>query len=460
LTLSQSIAKIGKIITIFGNYMNIIQSDGGSQSTLSAMLEGYDCPAILVSANYEILAYNSEYREAFGALELDQQPNCYNVSHGYNVPCDQAGESCPLSAALVSQRKERVLHIHQTPHGKEHVDVEMLPIFDDQRQLLFFVELLRPVPLASGNVADQQMIGTSPAFLKMLEVISRVGQSDISVVLKGESGTGKELAARAIHMASTRSDNPMVTLECSGLTDSLFESELFGHVKGAFTGAQFNKPGLIEQANGGTLFLDEVADIPLPMQVKLLRLLETGTYRPVGSSEIKNSNFRLICASHKNLAQMVDQASFRQDLFYRINVFPVHLPSLAERRDDIPAIAKSLIHRISPDQTWQLTQPAMERLSSWHYKGNIRELRNVLARATVLAETHVIDLNVINKCFDTDHQASENIARDKVDLKTAELAYLQNLMTTYGDKEKAAQVAGISVRSLYRKLNQRYIKRL
>ena len=460
MTLSQSIAKIGKIITIFGNYMNIIQSDGGSQSTLSAMLEGYDCPAILVSANYEILAYNSEYREAFGALELDQQPNCYNVSHGYNVPCDQAGESCPLSAALVSQRKERVLHIHQTPHGKEHVDVEMLPIFDDQRQLLFFVELLRPVPLASGNIADQQMIGTSQAFLKMLEVISRVGQSDISVVLKGESGTGKELAARAIHMASTRSDNPMVTLECSGLTDSLFESELFGHVKGAFTGAQFNKPGLIEQANGGTLFLDEVADIPLPMQVKLLRLLETGTYRPVGSSEIKNSNFRLICASHKNLAQMVDQASFRQDLFYRINVFPVHLPSLAERRDDIPAIAKSLIHRISPDQTWQLTQSAMERLSSWHYKGNIRELRNVLARATVLAETHVIDLNVINKCFDTDHQASENIARDKVDLKTAELAYLQNLMTTYGDKEKAAQVAGISVRSLYRKLNQRYIKRL
>lgn len=460
MTLSQSIAKIGKIITIFGNYMNIIQSDGGSQSTLSAMLEGYDCPAILVSANYEILAYNSEYREAFGALELDQRPNCYNVSHGYNVPCDQAGESCPLSAALVSQRKERVLHIHQTPHGKEHVDVEMLPIFDDQRQLLFFVELLRPVPLASGNVADQQMIGTSQAFLKMLEVISRVGQSDVSVVLRGESGTGKELAARAIHMASTRSDNPMVTLECSGLTDSLFESELFGHVKGAFTGAQFNKPGLIEQANGGTLFLDEVADIPLPMQVKLLRLLETGTYRPVGSSEIKNSNFRLICASHKNLAQMVDQASFRQDLFYRINVFPVHLPSLAERRDDIPAIAKSLIHRISPDQTWQLTQSAMERLSSWHYKGNIRELRNVLARATVLAETHVIDLNVINKCFDTDHQASENIARDKVDLKTAELAYLQNLMTTYGDKEKAAQVAGISVRSLYRKLNQRYIKRL
>jgi len=435
--------------------MDIIQSDSGSRRNLSAMLEGYDCPAILVSANYEILAYNSEYRGAFGALELEQQPSCFSVSHGYDVPCDQAGESCPLSAALLSKRKERVLHIHQTPHGKEHVDVEMLPIFDDQQQLLFFVELLRPIPLASGNVTDQKMIGRSPAFLKMLEVISRVGQSDVSVVLQGESGTGKELAARAIHMASARSGDPMVTLECSGLTDSLFESELFGHVKGAFTGAQFNKPGLIEQADGGTLFLDEVADIPIPMQVKLLRLLETGTYRQVGSAEIKNSNFRLICASHKNLAEMVDQASFRQDLFYRINVFPIHLPSLAERCDDIPAIAKSLIHRISPDQTWQLTQSAMRRLSSWNYKGNIRELRNVLARATVLAETEVIDQDIIDRCFDIDFQANVNIELDKVDLKTSELAYLQNLMTTYGDKVKAAQVAGISVRSLYRKLNQR-----
>ena len=152
---------------------------------------------------------------------------------------------------------------------------------------------------------------------------------------------------------------------------------------------------------------------------------------------------------------MVDQASFRQDLFYRINVFPIHLPSLAERCDDIPAIAKSLIHRISPDQTWQLTQSAMRRLSSWNYKGNIRELRNVLARATVLAETEVIDQDIIDRCFDIDFQANVNIELDKVDLKTSELAYLQNLMTTYGDKVKAAQVAGISVRSLYRKLNQR-----
>lgn len=455
MTTHGQIAKIGKVLAIFGNFMDIIQSDTKNHRNLSAMLEAYDCPAILVSANYEILAYNAEYSQAFGKLELDQQPNCYRVSHGYNVPCDQAGESCPLSAALISQRKERVLHIHQTPQGKEHVDVEMLPIFDDQQKLIFFVELLRPVPLASGLVADQQMVGKSPAFLKLLEVISRVGLSDVSVVLKGESGTGKELAARAIHMASARSDNPMVTLECSGLTEALFESELFGHVKGAFTGAQFHKPGLIEQADGGTLFLDEVADIPLPMQVKLLRLLETGTYRPVGSATLKNSNFRLICASHKNLAQMVDQGTFRQDLFYRINVFPVHLPSLAERCDDIPAIAKSLIQRISTDHAWQLTQSAMKRLMSWEYKGNIRELRNILARATVLAETTVIDQQIIDKCLEADLQTSEPRSPEKIDLKTAELNYLNRLMATYGDKERVADIAGISVRSLYRKLNDK-----
>lgn len=455
MTTDRSIAKIDKTKVICDKFMDIIKSDAGTQRNLSAMLEAYDCPAILVSADYEILAYNAEYSQAFGELQLDQKPNCFRVSHGYSVPCDQAGESCPLSAALKSQRKERVLHIHQTPQGKEHVDVEMLPIFDDQQQLIFFVELLRPVPLASGHVADQQMVGKSPAFLTLLEVISRVGLSDVSVVLKGESGTGKELAARAIHMASARSDNPMVTLECSGLTDTLFESELFGHIKGAFTGAQFNKPGLIEQANGGTLFLDEVADIPMPMQVKLLRLLETGTYRPVGSATVKNSNFRLICASHKNLAEMVDQGTFRQDLFYRINVFPVHLPSLAERRDDIPAIAKTLIQRISTDQAWQLTQSAMKRLMTWEYKGNIRELRNILARATVLAETNLIDQQVIDKCLEADQQISPKTTPEKIDLKTAELNYLNGLIATYGDKETAAEVAGISLRSLYRKLNQK-----
>ncbi|MDC0088622.1 sigma-54 dependent transcriptional regulator [Porticoccaceae bacterium] len=437
--------------------MDLIQTDHyQQQAKLGAMLEGYDCPAILVSANYEILAYNSHYHDAFGELALEQKPNCYNVSHGYQVPCDQAGESCPLQAAQETQRKARALHIHQTPQGKEHVDVEMLPIFGANQELLFFVELLRPVPLASGIVADQQMVGKSSVFTKLLGTISRVGKSDVSILLKGESGTGKELAARAIHMSSARSEFPLVTLECAGLTDSLFESELFGHVKGAFTGAQNNKQGLIELADGGTLFLDEIADIPLPMQVKLLRLLETGTYRQVGSSTVKTSNFRLICASHKDLLTMVEEGTFRQDLYYRINVFPIQLPSLAERREDIPEIAEALVQRIAAEQQVRLTESAVKLLCEHEYRGNIRELRNILARAVVLMETNLIDDRVIAEALAVDGAVANSaaLAATAVDLKTAELNYLNQLMQAYQDRERVAEIAGISMRSLYRKMAQ------
>ncbi|CAN0506947.1 unnamed protein product, partial [Scytosiphon promiscuus] len=209
--------------------MNLITSDLNSQ--LGNMLEAYDCPAILVSVDYQILAFNQNYRSAFGNIDIDSSPRCFAISHGYDAPCDQSGEACPLGAARSSGHKERVLHIHQTPRGKEHVDVEMLPIHGSDGELSYFVELLRPVPLASGVASDKELVGNSPAFNDMLSKITRVGATDASVLLLGESGTGKELAARAVHLASQRSSKSLVTLECSGLNDTLFESELFGHVK-------------------------------------------------------------------------------------------------------------------------------------------------------------------------------------------------------------------------------------
>ena len=251
-----------------------------------------------------------------------------------------------------------------------------------------------------------------------------------------------------------------MTLECSGLTESLFESELFGHQKGAFTGANFTKQGLVEAANGGTLFLDEVGDIPYPLQVKLLRLIETGTYRPVGSTQTKRTDFRLICATHKNLWHMVKEGNFRQDLFYRINVFPITIPSLAERSDDIPLLANELLKQLSTSTKYRLTEPAMALLRQHHYRGNIRELRNVLTRATVLTNTNIIDHHIIADSLDnhgTNLASSAAILDDStephVDLKALEKNYLQNLLAIYGDdKEKVASIAGISVRSLYRKL--------
>ena len=429
---------------------------------LARMLEGYDCPAILVSADYTILATNNRYQDTFGEVPLESAPRCYTVSHGYTVPCDQAGEDCPLNAAKQSGHKERVLHIHQTPRGKEHVDVEMLPINDDDGNLLFFVELLKPVPLASSSVGDVEMVGVSEPFNRMLAKISRVGPSDAAVLLLGESGTGKELAARAIHMSSERKSKALVTLECAGLTDSLFESELFGHVKGAFTGANYNTTGLVSLADGGTLFLDEIGDVPLSMQVKLLRLLETGTFRAVGSAEVCSSDFRLICATHKNLAAMVDEGTFRRDLFYRINVFPIGTPSLAQRTEDIPVLASALLEMMGKEKKFHLTESAVQRLSEHSFRGNIRELRNLLKRATVLADTNVIDGDLIVECFEEDPiQLGLNAVNELghpreggyVSLKTAESDYLTELMDAHGqDKTVVAKIAGISVRSLYRKL--------
>lgn len=438
--------------------MSLIASD--QNLAMGEILEGFDCPAILVSAEYQILANNREYEEAFGAIDFQHTNRCYEVSHGYNKPCDQAGEDCPLGAAKASGHKERVLHIHQTPRGREHVDVEMLPIHDRDGELIYFVELLKPVPLASGVSSDMEMVGESPLFQKMVSKISRVGNSEASVLLLGESGTGKELAARAIHMASARKDKALVSLECAGLSDALFESELLGHVKGAFTGAINNKKGLVELANGGTLFLDEVGDIPLPMQVKLLRLIETGTFRPLGSAEVRSSDFRLICATHKNLYQMVMSGEFRSDLYYRINVFPILLPSLAERTADIPLLAKSLLSRLDPAYDYRFTSKATRKLQELSYPGNIRELRNLISRALVMADTNLIDEQVIELALEDAPDRITLSAAEKlegaaqwVDLKSHEKNYLAKLMEAHnGDKKAVAKILGISTRSLYRKL--------
>ena len=431
--------------------MEILAKD--TDLAVARMLDSYEHPAILVTPDYQIMATNDLYREAFGEIDTRDGPaRCYQVSHNFDRPCDQAGEDCPLATAASSGQRERVLHIHQTPRGEEHVDVEMLPILDEQGALVYFVELLKPVSIAGAGAGDQTMVGASPAFNRMLSLISRVGPTNAAVLLQGESGSGKELAARALHQASLRNAKALVTLECAGLSETLFESELFGHVKGAFTGANYTRQGLAEAAHGGTLFLDEVGDIPLPLQVKLLRLIETGTYRPVGSTQVRQADFRLVCATHRNLEQMVEEGTFRQDLYYRINVFPIHLPSLAERIVDLPLLARTILRDSQGPggKTFHLTESALSLLKAHRYKGNIRELRNVLSRAIVLANTNVIDASVIQQSLG---RASAVEPPRNLSLKAMELRYLQQLMQEHkDDRETVAAIAGISVRSLYRKL--------
>ena len=422
---------------------------------LSAIQE----PAILLSPDYQILIANKAYRDTYGDQQPLHQRYCYEVSHHYQVPCDQAGESCPLKTCLETGVPQRVLHLHHTPNGEEHVDVSTTPIRNNQGEIVYFLEKMHTTRSASSRPSAEGLVGRSPRFNKMLEYIHRVAPSETSVLLQGESGTGKELVARAIHKESPRAKDPFVVVECSGLTESLFESELFGHEKGAFTGAHSRKIGLVEAAKGGTLFLDEVGDIPMSLQVKLLRLLETGTFRRVGSVESLSSNFRLVLASHRNLKAMVEDGRFRQDLYYRISTFPIYLPSLQQRPEDLPLLITTLLKRLAPTSSWEISDDALRALQQYRFPGNIRELRNILERAILLADGHRIlpehlpDGVLAGASMDSPTPAADEPVRS---LEQVEQQYLQQLIRQHSDKDKKwlAEQLGLSERTLYRKLKQ------
>jgi two-component system response regulator HydG len=427
-------------------------------SFLDAQVE----PRIVMDADYRIVAANRAYTREFGHGQQVIGRYCYEVSHHFTVPCDQAGETCPLRMSLENGQVYRVLHLHHTPRGEEHVDVETTPILDREGRVGYFVETFRIVKQASSHPAAEGLVGRSPAFNRMLSLVMRVAPTDASVLLLGETGTGKELVAQLLHEAGRNAAGPFVAVDCAGLTESLFESELFGYEKGAFTGAAYRKIGLVESASGGTLFLDEVGDIPLPLQVKLLRLLETSTYRRVGSIETLRSDFRLVCATHRDIRDMVEQETFRRDLYHRIGVFPIHVPSLAERGEDIPLLANSFLRRVAGKRNLKLSAEAVVRLQNGHYSGNIRELRNLIERATILAD----GAEVTPTHLDTETsaatppgpqptapQTTSFVIDAPIALDDLERRYLAWVLPKFdGDRKSLAASLKVGMRTLYRKL--------
>jgi transcriptional regulator with PAS, ATPase and Fis domain len=404
---------------------------------------------------------NSAYQALYGDV-MGQQRHCYQVSHRYRVPCDQAGESCPLRQSLETRENTRVLHVHHTPRGEEYVGVEMWPVKDPHDgEIRHFIEIMRPSTVASAGANAEGLVGRSPAFRHALALVERVAPSDASVMLLGESGTGKELLAQAVHRLSTRSTGPLVPVECTGMPESLFESELFGHVKGAFTGATGDKPGLVEVAARGTLFLDEVGDIPLGEQVKLLRLLETRRFRRVGSTDWREADFRLVCATHRDLAAMVHAGTFREDLYYRLNVFEIELPPLRERREDIVPLVDSMLARLGVDGRVRVGDDAMACLLAYAFPGNVRELRNLVERASLLADDGVIRPEhlpkAVREAAGKDAVPASTHAAHPADrlipLAQLEDDYLRGVVATHtSDRRRLAQALGISERALYRKL--------
>lgn len=416
---------------------------------LTSFMDSFPEPHILCNREYRILAANTAYRRSFGEDVIGR--TCFEISHHYDVPCDQAGESCPARQSLLSMQRERVLHLHHTAQGELYVNIELSPIRNAQGEIAYFIEKMEPVTVARGLSDAHGLVGRAPVFQRMLQMVARVAPSEATVLLLGESGSGKELVAAAIHAASRRAAKPIVALDCSGLTETLFESELFGHERGAFTGATSRRIGLVEAANGGTLFLDEVGDIPLAIQVKLLRLLETGSYRRVGSTALQQADIRLISATHRNLEEMVKEGRFRQDLFFRLNTFPVELPPLRERPEDIPMLAESLLSRVAGERNLVITEQAMAMLCQYDYPGNVRELRNIIERASLL-------------CDGTEIQPSHLPAQickhvpDKINtlsLPELERQTLENRLAYHrGSRKMLAEELGISERTLYRRLKQ------
>jgi len=289
-----------------------------------------------------------------------------------------------------------------------------------------------------GRFGFHKIVGENPKILKIFDQIRKVAPTDSTVLIYGESGTGKELFAGAIHAHSQRATRQFVAVDCSTLSPSLLESELFGHVKGAFTGAVRDKAGIFEVANGGTLFLDDVANLNLEIQGKLLRILEMREYKPVGASQFKKTNARVVAATNKDLKVMVEEGTFREDLFYRLNVFPIFLPPLRERKDDIPRLVYHFLRlfcRKTGKRIEGFEDDALEVLVNHEWPGNVRQLKNVIERLVIMADQGILDFLYLLDHFPMRRSLKEDSIPETLDeLKTVKKHILED---RFGQIEKA-----------------------
>ena len=320
--------------------------------------------------------------------------------------------------------------------------------FSDDELVLAVERAMEKKRLVEENLALRQqlserfdfsnIIGENPAILKIFNEIQKVAPTNTTVLLHGESGTGKELFARAIHAHSDRAARHFVAVDCNTFSSSLLESELFGHVKGAFTGAVKDRAGIFEAANHGSLFLDEVGNLDTDIQAKLLRAIETQEFKPVGASQLKKSDVRIIAATNRNLKTMVDKRNFREDLFYRLNVFPIFIPPLRERKDDIPRLLYHFLKvycRQIGKQVDGFSDDALETLVSYDWPGNVRQLKNVVERLVIIADARVLDYQSLS-----DHwEMKQNRTRDAIPETMAELKSVKRhlLENQFGQIERA-----------------------
>lgn len=317
-----------------------------------------------------------------------------------------------------------------------------------------------------GRYSFENLIGNSPPFRRVIEQVTEVCETRATVMLNGESGTGKEVVARAIHFNSPRRKRPFVAVNCAAIPEALLESELFGHVKGAFTGALANRIGRFAAADGGTLFLDEIGDMPVAIQAKLLRVIQERSFEPVGGNQSQSVDVRIITATHKDLRQAVASGQFREDLYYRLNVFPIHLPALRDRREDIAILAAHFLTQLAESvgkRVIGFTPGALSAMSGYGWPGNIRELQNCVERAVIVAKSPTIDApDLPRDLFDTTpRQRDHDDPPDDLDAELARIErrfIIEALHRTDGKQVQAAQLLGIAERSLWHRIKKLEIK--
>jgi two-component system, NtrC family, response regulator AtoC len=475
---------------------------------MQCWLDTHELPFVIIDKSYRIVGVNQAFEKTYG-VERDQMIGqlCYQQTHHSGHPCRELGSECPYEQVYHTHQPHTCLHTHYDSKGQMRwVRIKVYPLTTAEGEVYLGESIedvaVQEVEQSSGNV---QMVGKSPVFLKAVEQLELASHPNAPVLLLGETGTGKELAAAFIHRHSQRREHPFLAVDCTVLTETLFESEVFGHERGAYTGSVGVKKGLFELADGGTLFLDEIGELPSSTQAKLLRVLETGEFRRVGGHKILKADVRIICATNRHLWDAVKTGQFREDLYYRVACFCIRMPALRERLEDISVLTEAILARIGQTTGvgYRISSEAVAFLQQYHYPGNVRELRNILQIATAYSQKGEIGIEQLSRVMHVKEQIKVMMqppkTRDKpvTAFRTASSPFLEHVEfplvaedkgqaddtaplgpSTSGDNEpatihaieahyisellkkhgghryKVAKTMGISERTLYRKLKR------
>jgi two-component system response regulator AtoC len=444
--------------------------------SMQSLIDVYQHPFVLVDRDFTIVASNRAYAEQYDLTPEDIVGcKCHKISHHSDKPCADVGEDCPHRRMFISGEIEEALHVHTRPDGtRDCVEIKAHPIRGEDGEILYMGEHLRRIE-ANDMLDKNELVGSSEPFLDAVREASMLAPSNLPVLVTGESGVGKEKFASYIHKRSLRSGGPFITLDCCGLNETLFETELFGHEAGSFTGAQKQKKGLFEVADGGTLFLDEIGEISPTLQAKLLRVIETGEYRRVGGNKTLRADVRIVSATNRDLPEMVEKESFRRDLYHRLAGHTVSVPPLRERKSDIPQLLCFFMRNLEQKAT-----PAgktLRLLEDYNYPGNIRELKYIIELAALKAvDGHIYPEHLPEQLLNRHKADSEQpltrvpdrgdaperdneaaLLRRKNDtevLGTDTRQVLETLRICRGNRRAAARELGISERKIYRLLKR------